>query len=103
MVPEGADITVRLTPSVGQAVDVSIQLYQEGRLSATSSSPTTSPLSASPNSFDHELFHTFQWTAAGGVPFAVLYASEYASAGGVCDRFEGAAGFIKGNYDECVR
>ncbi len=47
---------------------------------------------------DHELFHTFQWAAAGGLPFAALYWAEYAKVG-ECNRFEEAADFAAGDYE----
>lgn len=50
---------------------------------------------------DHELVHTYQWAAAGGLPFALLYGLEYARAG-ECNRFEEAAGYAAGGYLDCI-
>ena len=98
IVPVGADVNVRVT-----STDVRIQIYDKGGTTIGNAFITDRKEAAQKAPLlDHELFHTFQWAAAGGLPFAALYGAEYAKAGGECNRFEQAAGFAAGGYDECV-
>jgi RHS repeat-associated protein len=100
VVPAGADVTVTVPPGLGW--DGAIPLYQKAGTTIGNILITAQRKSDLDAGFlDHELFHTFQWAAAGGLPFAGLYALEYAK-DGECNRFEEAADFVKGRYDDCV-
>ncbi len=50
----------------------------------------------------HETRHTYQWAAAGGIPFIGLYGSQYVRSG-ECNRFEADAGFVDGHYFDCAK
>ncbi len=97
VVPKGADVNVRLG-----STDVRIQIYDKGGTTIGNVFITDEDRRGDGPLLDHELFHTFQWAAAGGLPFAALYGNEYAKAGGECNRFEQAAGFVAGHYPHCV-
>lgn len=104
VVPPDADVTIRLTPTVGPSAEIAVELYsRRGNTIGNVFITADETVLGDPDFLEHEVFHTFQWAAAAGVPFAALYAVEYARAGGICNRFERAADFTKGNYPQCVR
>ena len=100
--PSGAAINVRVTNTTGHPVDIPVRLFNKGGTTIGNVFITDNAQApANAGLLDHELFHTFHWAAAGGLPFAALYGLEYARAGN-CSRFEEAADFVKGDYPECV-